>query len=238
MVIPILYSDDNLIVINKPPGISVHGGISVSGETLTDILSRQFPEILHVGDDPHNRPGIVHRLDKYTSGVMVAARSHAAFYALKKLFKEGRMEKTYEAIVCGSPKKKSGVITMPIGRLVKNPLRRGVQKGKRQIRGARHATTRYRVIAHDANYAHVQLMPETGRMHQLRIHLEAIGHPIACDTTYGGKNVCCPPDARRQLLHARSISFSYPEGRRLYFEAGLPEDFAIAAHLLQKTHQE
>lgn len=220
-----IYSDRNLIVINKPAGISVHRGPQVRGETLVDFLLEKFSEIKSVGDNPNMRPGIVHRLDKDTSGVMVVARNQKSFGELKELFKNRRVDKTYWAIVCGKPKEKSGIISFPIGRLVKNPLKRGVETSKNRIRGAREAVTEYKVLRSGSEYSLVELKPKTGRMHQLRVHMKALGHPVACDKLYGGKNVCCPAGVHRQLLHAKSISFSFPEGRKLHFEADLPEDF-------------
>lgn len=237
----IIYCDDNLIVINKPPGMSVHGGFSVAGETLVDELLKQFPEIRGVGDDPALarkggddsalRPGIVHRLDKDTSGVMVVARNQETFEALKKLFKTRSVVKTYRAIVCGAPKQKTGVITIPIGRLVKNPLKRGIAQGRSKIRGEREAQTAYRVLKAGSGYALVELLPKTGRMHQLRVHLKAIGNPVACDRFYGGKNVCCPPGCGRQLLHASSLSFTLLD-KAFHFEADDPEDFEHAIRFI------
>ena len=214
--------------MNKPPGTAVHGGDSIQEETLVDFLLKKFPEIRQVGDEPEIRPGIVHRLDRDTSGVMVIARNQESFEYLKNLFKNRQTEKRYWAIVCGKLKQKSGVIDLPIGRLAKSPVKRGVVQGRSQIRGEREAITEYQVLKNGEKFSLLELTPKTGRMHQLRVHLKAIGHPVACDTKYGGKNVCCPEGARRQLLHAKSLSFSFPEGRKLYFEADPPEDFALA----------
>ncbi|MDP3770616.1 MAG: RluA family pseudouridine synthase [Candidatus Sungbacteria bacterium] len=221
-----------MIVINKPPGVSAHGGDSVSGPTVVDFLLPQFPEIKTVGDDPQVRPGIVHRLDKDTSGLMVIARDQPTFEALKELFKAHRVEKKYWAIVCGTLRHADGVVKAPIGRLVANPLKRGVEQGRSRIRGAREAITGYHILQAGSVYSLVELTPKTGRMHQLRVHMKSIGHPVACDRVYGGKNVCCPEGAGRQMLHARSLSFSFPEGRRLSFEAEVPEDFALAQRLI------
>lgn len=224
----IIYADSDMIVLNKPPGMSVHGGSSVSGPALTDHLAAQFPEIKSVGDDPLLRPGIVHRLDKDTSGVMVVARNQKSFDILKALFKTRKVEKIYRAIVCGTAKKSAGIISLPIGRLIKNPLKRGAhQEGKHTIRGARAAHTEYRVLKAGKYFSLMELKPHTGRMHQLRVHMKAIGNPIACDRTYGGKNVGCPQGASRQLLHAQSLSFTL-YGVRISFEADPPEDFAFA----------
>ncbi|MFY9462823.1 MAG: RluA family pseudouridine synthase [Candidatus Sungiibacteriota bacterium] len=243
-MIEIIYSDDDMIVINKPPGISVHGGGSVSGLTVVDFLLEKFPEIAGVGEDSvrpahpdearQRRPGIVHRLDRDTSGVMVVARNQKSFFALKEIFQKRRAEKIYLAIVCGKPSKREGVIDFAIGRLASNPTLRGAATGRTVLRGARDALTEYRVLKSSTAYSLVELRPQTGRMHQLRVHMKAIGHPIACDTKYGGKKICCPAGAGRQLLHARSLSFSFPEGRRLSFEAEPPEDFSRALKILEQ----
>lgn len=250
MKIEVIYSDEDLIAVNKPPGFPVHGGPNVRGKTLVDFLLEKFPEISSVGDDPALRPGIVHRLDKDTSGVMVVARNQKSFEQLKNLFKSRQVEKTYWAIVCGKPKKLSGMISYPIGRLVKNPLKRGIcptpSVGQvcptlgvgHRIRGAREAITGYKVLKAGEKYSLLELKPKTGRMHQLRVHMKAIGHPVVCDKMYGGKNVCCPAFAEsdsatagrpvgagRQLLHAKSLSFSFSEGSKFYFEVDPPEDF-------------
>lgn len=234
----IIYADQNMIVINKPPGISVHGGVSVSGETLVDELLRKFPEIRTVGDDPTVRPGIVHRLDKDTSGVMVIARTQESFEFLKNLFKTRQVEKIYHAIVCGTLKQKTGIVTFPIGRLVKNPLKRGVETRPGMIRGARDAHTEYRVLKAGQTYSLIELKPKTGRMHQLRVHLKALGAPIACDRVYGGKQVCCPTPDGRQLLHAQSITFSFPNAGRMLFEVDPPEDFALALGIVEGLAQQ
>lgn len=233
MNIEIIYQDEDIVVLNKPSGISMHGSLGhhtaeKKEHTLADFLLDMFPEVKTVGDDPINRPGIVHRLDKNTSGVVMAARNQETFFALKTLFQKRLVVKTYRAIVCGQVKNRVGVISLPIGRLVANPLKRGVAQGHSRIRGAREAVTEYVRLKQGEHYSMLEVRPKTGRMHQIRVHLKAIGHPVACDYTYGGKNICCPKGCSRSLLHAYSLSFSYPEGRRLNFEAGLPEDFTLA----------
>ena len=224
MEIPIIDEDSDLIVINKPPGIPVHGGPTVQGQTVVDFLVQKFPEIAVVGDDPA-RPGLVHRLDKDTSGVMVIARTQEMFEMLKNLFKDRHVQKTYLAICCGILKQESGIIDLPIGRLVKNPLKRGVEQGKTKIRGAREAVTEYRLLQENEQFSLVELHPKTGRMHQIRVHMKAIGNPVACDPIYGGKAVCCPKPAARLLLHAQSISFVLPGKGNMRFEADPPDDF-------------
>ena len=262
----IIYVDDDLIVINKPPGISVHPALvreagtcggAARENTVVDFLLERFPEIAGVGDGTRGqdatgasivlstagnvasgtaRPGIVHRLDRDTSGVMVVARNQKSFAALKEIFQKRRAEKIYHAIVCGRPRESEGVIDAGIGRLASNPTMRGAANGRAAPRCVRDALTRYRVLKAGESYSLVELRPKTGRMHQLRVHMKVIGHPIACDSKYGGKKVCCPvaPQlAARQLLHARSLSFSFPEGRRLSFEAEPPEDFSHCLKILK-----
>ena len=234
-MIEIVYSDRDLIVVNKPPGMPVHPGVSVSGETLVGMLLERFPEIRGVGDNFSFRPGIVHRLDKDTSGVMVVARNQYAFDALKQLFKSRQVEKIYRAIVCGRLRENQGIISFPIGRSIKNPLKRAAVQGKSAVRGEREAITEYRLIKEWEGLSLVELCPKTGRTHQLRVHMKAIGHPVACDRVYGGKNVCCPEGADRQMLHAQSISFSFDGGRRFRFEADPPEDFSRAVRVIDSA---
>lgn len=232
MKIEIIYSDADIIVINKPPGISVHGGETVKGPTVADFLLEKFPETGEVGDDPKLRPGIVHRLDKNTSGIMVAARNQKSFLALKELFQKRQVEKIYRAIACGKFKEREGVINLPIGRLISDPRKRAVDisgGGRRRIRGEREAVTEFKVLRQGEEFALVEIKPKTGRMHQIRVHLAAVHHPVACDAVYGGKKVCCPEGASRQLLHAFSLSFNYPDSRKLVFEADPPPDFTLAA---------
>lgn len=228
MDIRIIHEDKDLIVIGKPAGIVVHGALHTTGgqggrmksEMLTDWLCERYPEIKTVGDDQNVRPGIVHRLDKNTSGVMVVARNQKTFDALKQLFKSREIEKTYLALVAGTPKKLSGTIDAPIGRLMRNRTKRGIGRG---ITAARAAVTSYRVLERFNGWSLLRVRPKTGRMHQIRVHLASIGHPVAGDTVYGGGRAHLP-GLERQFLHAFSLSFSFPPGRRWHFEAALPDD--------------
>ena len=227
------------MVLDKPAGISVHGGPGVRGQTVADWVSKRYPETKRVGDDPALRPGIVHRLDRNTSGVMIVARSQEAFKDLKRLFKNRRVEKTYLALVIGTPKRRSGIIDAPIGRMVSNPTKRGV--GPR-VRGSRMALTEYQTLERLGSYTLLKVRPKTGRMHQIRVHLASIGIPVAGDTSYGRPGPASPvkrsarassltggirasvEKLERQFLHAWQIEFSYPEGRRWRFETALPAD--------------
>lgn len=232
--ISIIYEGNDLLVLNKPAGIAVHRGAGVKGETLVDWLVQEYPEIQTVGDDPRERPGIVHRLDKGTSGVMVVARNQRAFYALKQLFQRREVEKAYLALVVGTPKKQSGTIDAPIGRLRRQPTRRGTGVN---IRGGRAAITRYRLLERLHGFSLLRVTPHTGRMHQIRVHLASVGHPVAGDLTYGGRRAAVR-GLGRQFLHAASLSFSYPEGRRWHFEATLPGDLERILRDLRRLRKE
>lgn len=234
MNLEVIYIDSDIIVVNKPAGTAVHAtqGVESSDKFLTDLLLEKFPEIGAVGDEPKLRPGLVHRLDKDTSGIMVVARTQASFEILKNIFKNRLAEKTYLAIVCGKMREQKGTVSLPIGRMVGNPLKRGVERGRSRIRGARDAVTEFKVLKSGENYSLVELKPQTGRMHQIRVHLKSLGYPVACDKKYGGEKVCCPEGISRQLLHAKSLSFSLPDGKRFHFEVEAPEDFRKAAEAI------
>ena len=152
------------------------------------------------------------------------------------------MEKKYLALVCGEPEKKSGVINYSLGRLIKNPTKIGVgslrqseSEARKNIKNEREASTYYEKIKSCGDkFSLIAAYPKTGRMHQIRVHLKSIGCPVACDKVYGGKNVCCPSGLNRIFLHAESLSFSYPEGKRWIFEADLPEDLVRALATCEK----
>ncbi len=225
----VIYEDRDIIAVNKPSGMMVHGVAGkVSAEpTLVDVLLERYPEIRTVGDDPALRPGIVHRLDKDTSGVMLIARNQQAFEYLKSQFKDRDMRKTYAAAVAGVPRPEQGIIDRPIG------IRSGTTKRSvRSEKMAKPAVTEYEtaktMLAEDAfgkerQFSLLMVHPKTGRTHQIRVHLASIGHPIVGDPLYGPKKQ--PRWARRLMLHAASIEFSGPDGGRLRFDAALPEEF-------------
>ncbi len=224
--IKIIYQDKNIIVIDKPAGTSVHPAKADEKNTLVNFLVYKFPEIKNVHDntkDSYLRPGIVHRLDKDTSGVMVVARNIKAFQELKNLFKEHKVEKKYLALVYGKLKDKKGVIEKPIARAA--TYKKQVIAGRKTKTKIREAVTRYKVIKEYQNYSLVEAMPKTGRMHQIRIHLFSIGHPIVGDKIYKTKRRDIPQGVARQLLHAKSLSFKLL-GKQYNFQADLPEDFS------------
>lgn len=234
----ILYEDENLLVINKPAGLSIHRSPKEPHGTLADMLVEYEPALSGVGEDP-DRPGIVHRLDKETSGVLVVAKQQGMFLTLKELFQQRRVEKRYLALVDGRIKTPRGVIEYPIGRygmkrvaILGNPSTssgsisrsrsQGSRAGNEKALKVRDAKTAYIVRRRFVDATLVELLPKTGRMHQLRVHMQAIGHPILGDKLYGGKRVAAR--ALRQMLHAAALSFSVGD-RRYLFEVDPPEDF-------------
>lgn len=223
----IIYEDKDFIAINKPAGLLVHKTAVGVEETLTDWLLKKYPEIKNVGDDPESRPGIVHRLDKDTSGVILIARNQKFFEYLKNLFKTRQVKKTYSALVYGKLEPKIGVIEKPIG-LKSGSLKRTVRIGEK-VKMVKEAMTEYKVKKYlrlnNEDFSLVELFPKTGRTHQLRIHMASVSHPIVGDQLYGRKDI--PLDLKRQFLHAESVEFSLPEGRRIKIEAELPKDLAI-----------
>lgn len=210
----IVLLDDELAVIDKPPGLVVHPAPGTEGPTLVDLLG----PMLGGGSDPV-RPGIVHRLDRDTSGLMLVARTPEAHAALSEAIAERRVERTYLALVDGTPRSRSGTIDAALGRDHRRPERRAVGG-----RGARSARTHFEVAEALGDSALLELRLETGRTHQIRVHLAAIGHPVAGDGTYGGRG---RPGLDRQFLHSRRIAFVHPvTGRRVELESDLPADLA------------
>jgi len=221
----ILFENDDCLVINKPSGLLVHASEAwnyAPDTTLVDWLSQHAPGVLLVGDSPE-RPGIVHRLDKETSGVMVIAKTQPAFEYFKKLFQERAIKKTYLAIVFGVPKEKKGVINAAIS-IKDGTTRRTVFKGKMK----REAVTDYELAEAFGGFSLIRAFPHTGRTHQIRVHLASIGHPITGDTFYGRARAKQPEWAPRVMLHAFSLEAALPSGQRMKFEAEPPEDFSLA----------
>jgi len=223
----IIYENKDLLVVNKPAGISVHPDKNNQSKTLIQEILKTHPEIKNVGDEPEIRPGIVHRLDKDTSGVLIVAKNQSAFEYLKKQFQARNIKKTYLVLVAGSMKQKNGIIDLPIGRSRTSPLRR---LASLKARGTlREAVTEYKVLKNFREYTLLEATPLTGRTHQIRVHFKAIGYPVACDKLYT-KNPKCPFGLGRQFLHANSVELTLPDGSRARFEADPPED-------LEKTLQ-
>ena len=225
----VVYEDQDVVVLNKQAGISVHPSINEPSGTIANALIAKYPEIKNVGDPSTSsgqenlRPGIVHRLDKDTSGLLVIARNQKTFEFLKKEWQEGRVVKKYFALVWGRPKSESGKIESELARSPKEFRKRVVVKpGKRALAG-KLAITNYKVIKKYGDFSLVEISPKTGRMHQIRVHMASIGHPIAGDKVYG-KNKPVPEGLTRQFLHAYYLKFSLPNGKSLALEADLPQD--------------
>jgi len=228
--IEILYQDKNLIAINKPAGLLVHPTATNTEKTLTDWLIKKYPEIKNVGDDPKNRPGIVHRLDKDTSGIIIVPRNQKYFEYLKNLFQEHKIKKTYLALVWNEIKNKKGVIEKPIS-LKPGTTKRTVFKGKME----KPAITEYELVKNYiyprkfmpnqhkfTTFSLLKIFPKTGRTHQIRVHLASIGHPVVGDSLYGPKKN--PLGLKKHFLHAKSLEFNLSENRRIKIEADLPKE--------------
>ncbi len=233
----IIYEDRDLLLVNKPPGLVVHPGAGHRQGTLLNALLHHCPELREIGDV--SRPGLVHRLDKDTSGVLVVAKTASAHQALVRQFQGREVSKIYLALIWGRFKEKEGEITAEVGR---HPTAR--QKMSIHPRRGKPARTCWRVIREfPGPLTLVELKPETGRTHQLRVHLAALGHPVVGDATYGGgaaRLKATPqlaglrPLVRRQLLHGWELSFSHPRtGEWVSWEAPLPEDFQAVLDYLQ-----
>lgn len=220
--IKIIHENDELLVINKPAGLAVHGS---SAYTLADWLIEKYPGIKRVGDDPE-RPGIVHRLDKDVSGLMVIAKTQAAFANLKKQFQKRSVTKEYAALVYGKIIKESGVINFPIKRAragYKMAALPATVKGQTSVLG-REAETCFEVIKKFINYTLLKITIKTGRTHQIRVHLAAYDHPIVGDNIYGTAKTRAQNkklDLGRVFLIANRLSFTDLTGVRQDYKIGL-----------------
>jgi len=227
-MISVIYEDENFIGLSKPAGMLLHETvkskeqIAKSEGTLVDWLVKNYPEVKNVGDAPQVRPGIVHRLDKETSGVLVVARNQKSFEYLKKLFQEHKIIKKYIALVHGRLEG-NGVINAPIG-LKPGTVKRSIRA--KNMKMVKEAVTEYKSLKNFEKdgefFTLVELTPKTGRTHQLRVHLASISHPVVGDILYGPKSNSL--GMKRQFLHANSLEFVNQEGTRLRLEAGLPRE--------------
>lgn len=212
----IVFLDEELAVIEKPAGLVVHPAPSHSGPTLVDLLG----EILGGGGDPE-RPGIVHRLDKGTSGLLVVARDDAAHAALQAQVQRREVERVYLALASGRLGSRTGTIDAPIGRAARHRHRMAVSGA-----ASREARTHFEALEPLRQDTYLEARLETGRTHQIRAHFAAIGHPLVGDPTYGGPERY---GLERQFLHAHRLAFEHPRtGERLSFESPLPPDLAAA----------
>jgi len=222
----IIYQDGDIIVLDKPAGLTVHPAPGHPTGTLVNALLAACPDLRGIAGTL--RPGIVHRLDKDTSGLMVVAKNDRAQRALQRQLKEREVRKTYIALIKGVPMPREGTIEAPIGRHPKNRKKMAV------VADGREATTRYRVREEIAGgeYSLLEVEPVTGRTHQIRVHLAAIGHPVVGDATYGRRSEAIG----RQFLHAHKLAFAMPlGGRTVEFESPLPADLREALSRLREA---
>src|SRR5665213_3079720 len=234
MELTVLYEDADLVAIAKPAGVMTHADGRNVGETVADWFAAHYPDSAEVGETQRltdgteiARPGVVHRLDTDTSGVLILAKTQEAHAFLKKAFQDREIKKSYLAFVYGVPKEKKGVITFAIGRSRKDfRLRSAQPKAKGTMR---EAITRYEVLAtegsvtNDSAHSLVKVMPETGRTHQIRVHLKAIHHPVVCDPLYA-PNHAPALGITRLGLHAYSLDIPLPSGGRHEIIAAIPAD--------------
>ena len=214
----ILYEDQDLLVLNKAPGMVVHPGPGHSDDTLVNALLARYPELQGVGED--GRPGIVHRLDKDTSGLIIIARNSRTLAALMEQMQGHTIVKRYLALVEGDVAHDQGSIDAPIGRDIRNRQQMTVT-----TRDSREARTHFRVLQRFTRHTLLLLQLETGRTHQIRVHLKAIGHPVVGDPVYGSGNVPKGFTLNRQFLHAYQLQFDHPiTGKLIEIEAPLPKD--------------
>lgn len=237
----IIYKDRNLLVLSKPSGLAVHGDGRTEVSTLADWLLEKFPKLRDVGEpmklpsgETIVRPGIVHRLDRETSGVMLVAKNQETFLALKKEFQKHRVKKTYRAFVYGIVKQSEGIIDKPIGRSRSDPTKWSAEYGAKGRAGGelREAITEYKILlrSESEQATCLEAYPRTGRTHQIRVHLKAIGHPVVCDKLYAPKRPCIL-NFSRLALHAFAIEFTFPDTGVMCFEAEMPEEFTRAGAL-------
>jgi 23S rRNA pseudouridine1911/1915/1917 synthase len=213
----VLYESPDVIVVNKPAGMTVHPSAGHESGTLVNAILARYPEIGPLQGEL--RPGIVHRLDKDTSGVMVVARTTAAQAALARQMKERAMKKLYLAIVQGRPQPPVGVVEAPIGRDPRDRKRQAI------VEGGREARTGYRTLARGKEASLLEIDLQTGRTHQIRVHMSAIGHPVIGDATYGRRS----SHIARQALHSFRLGFTLPSSREwIEVEAPPPADFEAA----------
>ena len=234
--IEVVYEDGDLIVVDKPAGMVVHPGAGVTGGTLVNALLHICGDLSGVGGE--TRPGIVHRLDKETSGIMVVAKNDRAHGSLSDQFKSRETKKEYAAVVSGEMKKNSGVFASPIGRSPSNRVKMTALSG-----AGRDAETRWEVVERLRGATLVKIEPRTGRTHQIRVHFSENGFPVLADRVYGGRK-SRPRNfgtvgmlIKRHALHARKLGFAHPAtGRRLEFSAEIPEDMASVIDFLRKAN--
>jgi len=233
--IQVIYEDENIVAVNKPSGLVVHSDGKTKEETLVDWVLGKYPEIKEVGEPvvlsngiKIYRPGIVHRLDRETSGVIVVAKNQETFLFLKRQFQDRRIKKVYRAIVHGKFKKNRGTIDKPIGKNKKDFRVWSVVNTRGVLRDA---VTQYKVLCSLGDFSYIEVYPKTGRTHQIRVHMKSIQRPIVGDKLYSNKEDNSL-GINRVALHALSLTLSLRGGRELKIEASLPDDFKKALTIM------
>jgi len=232
MDIPILYEDKDVLVINKPAGLIVHDDGRTEEPTLVDWILKKYPKIKNVGESSELsngetiiRPGIIHRLDRDTSGALVVAKNQKTFLHLKEQFQERKIEKNYRVFVYGEMKLNEGIIDRPITRSRSDFRLWSAQRGGQGI--GRDAVTEYKVLGRHDGFSFVEVYPKTGRTHQIRVHFKAINYPVVCDKLYAPKRDCAL-GFKRLALHSFSMAFTLPAGKSIKVGAPYPTDFINA----------
>jgi len=261
MKIKILYEDEYILALDKPSGLLVHGDGRSKEPTLVDWINENYPDLGEVGEpqtlqngEVIKRPGIVHRLDKETSGVIVVAKTKEAHQFLKEQFQNRKVQKIYNAVVLGnfSAEKLEGIIDKPIGRSMGDFRKWSAEYGAKGE--MREAITKYKVLAQSPKnnplnppyikgetgreFSYLEIMPKTGRTHQIRVHLKSISHPVVCDKLYAPNKVCNKEECfgfDRLALHALSIKLELPNGVHIKIESTLPKEFENARNLLSNN---
>lgn len=238
----VLYEDTDVLVIHKPSGMMVHNDGRNEGSTVVDWFLARVPEARGIGEGGFaqdgsalERSGVVHRLDRETSGVLVLAKTQEAFVHLKSQFHEHLIKKEYRTFVYGTMKEKWGTVRRPIGRSTKDFRLRSAQRGARGT--LREAVTDWELIGQSTTHAYLKITPKTGRTHQIRVHLKAIGRSIVCDSLYAPHDVLRGNSLgfTRLALHAYSLTLILPNGVEKSFIAPLPLDFEIASATIATT---
>lgn len=233
----IVYEDNDLIVINKPVGLITHQkNLDDKQPSVVDWVIENYPKLKDVGEPfiasgaEVMRAGIVHRLDKDTSGLIVIAKNETAFRYMKEQFQNHTIHKHYYALVFGQPKESCGIINAPLGRIGMKRTTR--MTGKKLIDG-KESVTEYKTLKNYGKFTLLDVSPKTGRTHQIRVHLKSINCPIVGDIVYTPKGWQRPPGLNRLFLHAHKLEFLTPDGKALTLEADLPEELQIVLNMLQ-----
>ena len=220
----VVYEDEHMVVVDKPAGLTVHPAPGHASGTLVNALLWRYPDLPGIGG--WQRPGIVHRLDKDTSGLMVVAKTEEAHYSLSEQIQERRIRKGYTALVGGVLADEEGLIDAPIGRGLRHRKRMAV------VDGGRPSVTRYSVVRRFDEATLVEVFPTTGRTHQIRVHFASLGHPLVGDALYGGRTDVL----ERQFLHAHLLGFEHPQsGEGVEFRSGLPGDLREAVKSVDRS---